>query len=68
MHTYYTLCISFFTLHRGSYRRAHVLLNLLNESGKKDKMLGFPSVLSFFRNKFNRFKIQLHEFIIMTLG
>ena len=25
-------------LHRGSYMSAHVLLNLLNELGKRDKM------------------------------
>ena len=27
---------------------AHVLLNLLNELGKRDKMRGLPSILSFF--------------------
>ena len=26
--------------HRGSYMRAHVLLNLLNKFGKRDKMRG----------------------------
>ena len=35
--------------------RAHVLLNLLNEVGKRDKMRGLPSILSLFRNKFNKF-------------
>ena len=34
---------------------AHVLLNLLNELGKRDKMLGLPSILSLFHNKFNKF-------------
>ena len=34
---------------------AHVLLNLLNELRKRDKMLVLPSVLSLFRNKFNTF-------------
>ena len=34
---------------------AHVLLNLLNEVGKRDKMRGLPSILSLFRNKFNKF-------------
>ena len=34
---------------------AHVLLNLLNELGKRDKMRGLPSILSFFRNEFNKF-------------
>ena len=34
---------------------AHVLLNLLNELGKSDKMQGFPSILLLFRNEFNKF-------------
>ena len=34
---------------------AHVLLNSLNELRKRDKMLGLPSILSLFRNKFNKF-------------
>ena len=33
---------------------AHVLLNLLNELGKRDKMLGKPCILSLFRNEFNK--------------
>ena len=32
---------------------AHVLLNLLNELGKSDKMRSLSSILSFFRNEFN---------------
>ena len=44
-----------FFLHRGSNMSAHVLLNLLNELGKRDKMRGLPSILSLFRNKFNKF-------------
>ena len=43
------------TLYRGSYMSAHVLLNLLNELGKRDKMRGLPSILSLFRNEFNKF-------------
>ena len=34
---------------------AHVLLNLLNKLRKRDKMLGLPSILSLFRNKFYKF-------------
>ena len=34
---------------------AHVLLNLLNELGKRDKMQGLPSILSLFCYKFNKF-------------
>ena len=34
---------------------AHVLSNLLNESGKRDKMRGLKSILSLFYNKFNKF-------------
>ena len=33
---------------------AHVLLNLLNELGKRDQMRGLPSILSLFRNEFNK--------------
>ena len=42
-------------LNRGSYISTHVLLNLLNELGKRDKMRGLPSILSLFRNEFNKF-------------
>ena len=41
-------------VNRGSYMNAHVLLNLLNELGKRDKMRGLPSILSLFRNEFNK--------------
>ena len=34
---------------------ANVLLNLLNELRKRDKMRGLPSILSIFRNEFNKF-------------
>ena len=34
---------------------AHVLLNLLNSLRKRDKMRGLPSILSLFRNEFNKF-------------
>ena len=35
-------------IHRGSYMSAQVLLNLLNELGKRYKMRGLPSILSIF--------------------
>ena len=35
---------------RGFTMSAHVLLNLLNELGKRDKMRGLPSILSLFRD------------------
>ena len=34
---------------------AHVLLNLLNSLGKRDQMRSLPSILSLFRNEFNKF-------------
>ena len=34
---------------------AHVLLNLLDEFGKSDKMRGLPSILLLFRHEFNKF-------------
>ena len=50
---------------------AHVLLNLLNELGKRDKMRGLPSILSLFRdtlNKFNNTKTRILDSIYhMTL-
>ena len=45
-----------YKIYRGSYTSAHVLLNLLNELGKRDKMRGLSSILSLFRNEFNKFK------------
>ena len=38
---------------------ACVLLNLLNEFGKKDKMRGLSSILSPFRNEFDKFNITM---------
>ena len=43
-------------LHRGSNMSAHILLNLLNELWKRDKLRGWPSSLSLFRNEFNKLK------------
>ena len=34
---------------------AHVLLNLLNELGKRDKLRDLPSILSLFCSEFNKF-------------
>ena len=34
---------------------AHVLLNLLNELGKRDKMRGLSSILFLFRKELNNF-------------
>ena len=34
---------------------AHILLNLLDELGKRDKMRSLPSILSLFHNEFNKF-------------
>ena len=42
-------------IYRGSNMSAHVLLNLLKELGKRDKMRSLPSILSLFRNGFNKF-------------
>ena len=36
---------------------AHVLLNLLNELSKRDRMPVLPSILSLFRNEFNKLNI-----------
>ena len=42
-------------VYRGFYMSAHILLNLLYELGKRYKMRGLPSILSLFRNEFNKF-------------
>ena len=42
---------------------AHVLMNLLNELGKRDKMRGLPSILSLFRNKFNNTRARMLDSI-----
>ena len=34
---------------------AHDILKLLNELEKRDKMRGLPSILSLFRNEYNKF-------------
>ena len=34
---------------------AHVLLNLLNELGKREKMRGLPSILSLYLIEFDKF-------------
>ena len=47
--------------HRGSYISAHVLLNLLNELGKRDKMRGLPSIYLFFATSLINSIIQEHE-------
>ena len=44
-----------YVINRGSYISAHVLLNLLNELMTRDIMRGLPSILSLFRNEFNKF-------------
>ena len=51
----YAITVVVYVLNRGSYMSAHVLLNLLNELGKRDKMRGLPSILSLFRNELNKF-------------
>ena len=53
----YTLLLASKDLHRGfidirSYISAHVLLNLLNELGKRDKMRDLPRISSFFATSF----------------
>ena len=45
---------------------AYVLLNLLNELGKRDKMQGLLSILSLFRkelNKFNNTRVRMLDSI-----
>ena len=46
------------TVNRGSYMSAHVLLNLLNELGKRDKMRGLQEF-----NKFNNTRARMLDSI-----
>ena len=49
---------------------AHVLLNLLNKLGKRDRMRGLSSILSLFRNEFNKInniRFYLSYYIKITL-
>ena len=53
-------------IHRGSYTSAHILLDLLNEFRKSDKMRGSPSILSLFRIEFNNFnntEVRMQDYI-----
>ena len=54
-------------INRGSYRSAHVLLILLKKLGKRDKVRGLPSILSLFRNEFNKLNNILTDFNYATL-
>ena len=45
---------------------AHVLFNLLNELGKRDKMRSLKSILSLFHKEYNSI-IQEHEFWILII-
>ena len=49
-------------LHRGSYMIAHVLLILLNELRKSDKMRGLLSILSLFATSLINSITQEHEY------
>ena len=59
-------------LNRGSYMSAQVVLILLKELGKRDKMRGLPRIISLFRNdlnKFNNTRPRILDFIYhMTLS
>ena len=50
---------------------ARVLLNLLNELTKRDKIRGLSSILSLFRNKLNKFNTTVAQILdsifLMTL-
>ena len=48
-------------LDRGSYMSAHVLLNLSNELGKRDKRRGLPRILSVFATSLIKSIIQERE-------
>ena len=41
---------------------AHVLMNLLNELGKMDKLQCLPSIVLLFHNEFNKFNNTGYEY------
>ena len=45
---------------------AHVLLNLLNKLGKRDKMRGLPSILSLFRNELTVESLSLLYLLVIS--
>ena len=51
----YLLYIFNIDYNKGFNMSVHVLFNLLNELGKSDKMRGLSSILSLFRDEFNKF-------------
>ena len=51
----YNMLIVVLYIHPGSYISAHVLLNLLNELGKKIRCEALPRILSVFPKEFNKF-------------
>ena len=53
--------IDVYLIHRGSYMSAHVLLNLLYELGKRDKMRGLPSIFLIFATSLIASIIQEYE-------
>ena len=46
---------------------AHVLLNLLNEIWRRDKMLGLPSILSLFHKRIRNSIIQEHSCMFLFI-
>ena len=54
-----------------STARSSVLLNLLNDFGRSNKIRGLPSILSLFRNEFSKFNNtrarNLDSFYLITL-
>ena len=51
----FTFNCLFKDINRGFYMSAHVVFNLSNKLGKRDKVRGLLSILSLFCNKFNKF-------------
>ena len=56
-----SLVLIIICVNRGSYISAHVLSNLLNKLGKRDKMRGLPSMLSLFATSLINSIVKEHE-------
>ena len=61
MYVYVQIIYTVKKIHRRYNISAHVLLNLLNELGKRDKIQGLPSILSLLATSLMNLLIQEHE-------
>ena len=67
LHMVVKACAAGYTIHRGPYMSAHVLLNLLDGFRKCDKMRGLSCILSLFTMSLIHSIIQQHASEILFI-